>query len=64
MRQLPPHDQEPGACHDLTPQEKQEMDVFVTQYRQKALGVGNVGENAKVKVWSLATGRQADFLAG
>lgn len=49
MRQLPPHDQEPSACHDLTPQEKQEMDVFVTQYRQKALGVGNADGNAKIK---------------
>lgn len=50
MRQLPPHDQEPGACHDLTPQEKQEMDVFVTQYREKALGAGVVNEAGKIKV--------------
>ena len=54
MRQLPPHDQEPTACHDLTQQEKKEMDVFVTQYRQQALGVGNVDGNAKIKVhWHL-----------
>nr|XP_039264905.1 testin-like [Styela clava] len=49
MRQLPPHDQEPSACHDLTSQEKQEMDVFVTQYREKALGVGNVDGSGKIK---------------
>lgn len=50
MRQLPPHDQEPSACHDLTPQEKQEMDVFVSQYRKKSLGVGKIDEAEKIKV--------------
>nr|CAB3255182.1 testin [Phallusia mammillata] len=49
MRQLPPHDQEPGECHDLTDQETQEMNLFVKQYRKKALGGGKVEENSKVK---------------
>ncbi|CAK8697290.1 unnamed protein product [Clavelina lepadiformis] len=49
MRQLPTHDQEPNECHDLTPQETQEMQLFVKQYREKALGVAKVEENSKVK---------------
>jgi len=50
MRQLPPHDQEPSECHDLTSQETKEMQLFVKQYREKALGGGNILENGKVKV--------------
>jgi len=50
MRQLPPHDQEPKECHDLSPQETQEMLLFVKQYRQKALGVASVEEGNKMKV--------------
>ena len=50
MRQLPPHDQEPKECHDLSSQETQEMLLFVKQYRQKALGVASVVEGNKMKV--------------
>jgi len=42
MRQLPSHDQNPAECHDLTEAEKSEMDLFVKQYREKALGVAKV----------------------
>ena len=50
MRQLPAHDQEPDECHDLTPQEKEEMEAFVKRYREKALGVANVEEGSDPKV--------------
>ena len=50
MRQLPAHDQEPGQCHDLTPQEAEEMQLFVKRYKEKALGVANVEEENKPKV--------------
>ena len=50
MRQLPPHDQEPKECHDLSAQETQEMLTFVKQYRQKALGVALLEEGNKMKV--------------
>lgn len=49
MRQLPPHDQEPKECHDLSSQETNEMLMFVKQYRQKALGVASVDEGSQMK---------------
>ena len=53
MRQLPPHDQEPKECHDLTPQETTEMQLFVKQYRQKSLGVAKLVEEKSTKVQML-----------
>ena len=50
MRQLPAHDQEPDQCHDLSPQEKDEMNAFVKKHFEKALGVGNVEEGNKAMV--------------
>jgi len=44
MRQLPTHDQDPSECHDLTPEETEEMKLFVEQYREKALGEGHIEE--------------------
>ena len=54
MRQLPAHDQDPSQCHDLTPQETEEMELFVKRYKEKALGEANVEEEGKAKVswWS------------
>lgn len=45
MRQLPTHDQDPSECHDLTPQETEEMKLFVEQYREKALGEAHIQES-------------------
>ena len=59
MRQLPAHDQEPSECHDLTPQETEEMKLFVKKYKEKALGVANVEEEGKPKV-SLLRWRQQE----
>ena len=50
MKQLPPHDQEPQECHDLSPQETSEMQMFVKEYRQTALGVAKIAEATQLKV--------------
>ena len=61
MRQLPAHDQEPDQCHDLTSQEKEEMQLFVKRYKEKALGVANVEEEGKPRVSSCCESFQILF---
>ncbi|EDL28963.1 mCG54711 [Mus musculus] len=41
-KQLPPHDQDPSKCHELSPKEVKEMEQFVKKYKCEALGVGDM----------------------
>nr|XP_034341595.1 testin-like [Arvicanthis niloticus] len=42
VKQLPAHDQDPSKCHELSPNEINEMEQFVKKYKSEALGVGDV----------------------
>ncbi|KAF3855273.1 hypothetical protein F7725_023328 [Dissostichus mawsoni] len=41
-RQLPEHDQDPAQCHELSPAEVKQMQLFVRKYKDEALGVADV----------------------
>ena len=43
QKQLPDHDQQPELCQQLNTEEAEKMLDFVKDYKEKAVGIGQVG---------------------